>query len=124
MNNIAISTQELTKAHTREEFAVTALDGIILSIPQGALVALMGPSGSGKSTPLHLVAAMDMPTAGEIKALGSRLEFMKDRELACWRNTHIRFLFQFFNLIPVLTALENVELPLNRHTAGREPRRI
>jgi putative ABC transport system ATP-binding protein len=113
MNNIAISTQELTKTYKREEFTVTALDGISLTIPLGDFVALMGPSGSGKSTLLHLVAAMDMPTAGEIKVLGSRLESMKDRELARWRNTHVGFVFQFFNLIPVLTALENVELPLN-----------
>ncbi len=113
MNDIAIVTRELTKTYTREEFTVTALDGISLTIPRGDFVALMGPSGSGKSTLLHLVAAMDMPTRGEIKVLGSRLESMKDRELARWRNIHVGFIFQFFNLIPVLTALENVELPLN-----------
>jgi putative ABC transport system ATP-binding protein len=113
MNDIAIVTRELTKTYTQEEFTVTALNGISLTIARGDFVALMGPSGSGKSTLLHLLAAMDMPTAGEITILGSRLESMKDRDLARWRNTHVGFVFQFFNLIPVLTALENVELPLN-----------
>jgi putative ABC transport system ATP-binding protein len=116
MSEIAIEVRELTKTYTREEFSVTALDGISLSIPNGDFVALMGPSGSGKSTLLHLVAAMDMPTAGEVKVLGSRFESMKDRELARWRNTHVGFVFQFFNLMPVLTALENVALPLNLTT--------
>jgi putative ABC transport system ATP-binding protein len=116
MSEIAIEVRELTKTYTREEFSVTALDCISLSVPNGDFVALMGPSGSGKSTLLHLVAAMDMPTAGEVKVLGSRFESMKDRELARWRNTHVGFVFQFFNLIPVLTALENVALPLNLTT--------
>ena len=113
MSEVAIEARELTKTFTREEFSITALENISLTIPRGDFVALMGPSGSGKSTLLHLVAAMDMPTAGEIKVLGSRLESMKDREVARWRNNHVGFIFQFFNLIPVLTALENVELPLN-----------
>jgi len=116
MSEIAIEVRDLTKTYTREEFSVTALDGVSLSIPNGDFVALMGPSGSGKSTLLHLVAAMDMPTAGEVKVLGSRFESMKDRELARWRNTHVGFVFQFFNLIPVLTALENVALPLHLTT--------
>ncbi|WP_035352547.1 ABC transporter ATP-binding protein [Edaphobacter aggregans] len=113
MSDIAIEARDLTKTYTHEEFSVTALDGISLTVPNGDFVALMGPSGSGKSTLLHLVAAMDMPTTGEIRVLGSRLESMKDREVARWRNAHVGFVFQFFNLISVLTALENVELPLN-----------
>jgi putative ABC transport system ATP-binding protein len=82
----------------------------------------MGPSGSGKSTLLHLVAAMDMPTKGEINVLGSKLESMKDRRLARWRNAHVGFVFQFFNLIPVLTAFENVGLPLKLTTLSRSER--
>jgi putative ABC transport system ATP-binding protein len=113
MNDVAISTQELTKSYGRAEFTVTALDGINLSISRGDFVALMGPSGSGKSTLLHLIAAMDTQTSGEIKVLGRSLAAIKDRELARWRNTHVGFIFQSFNLIPVLTALENVALPLN-----------
>jgi putative ABC transport system ATP-binding protein len=113
MNDVAISTQELTKSYGRAEFTVTALDGINLSISRGDFVALMGPSGSGKSTLLHLIAAMDTQTSGEIKVLGRSLAAIKDRELARWRNTHVGFIFQSFNLIPVLTALENVVLPLN-----------
>lgn len=120
MSDFAIEARELTKTYIREEFSVTALDGISLTVPNGDFVALMGPSGSGKSTLLHLVAAMDMPTSGEIKVLGSRLESMKDRELARWRNAHVGFIFQFFNLIPVLTALENVELPLNLTSLSQE----
>jgi putative ABC transport system ATP-binding protein len=120
MSDIAIEARDLTKTFTREEFSVTALDGISLTVPNGDFVALMGPSGSGKSTLLHLVAAMDMPTTGEIRVLGSRLESMKDRELARWRNAHVGFVFQFFNLIPVLTALENVELPLNLTSLSQE----
>lgn len=116
MSENAIEVRDLTKTYTREEFRVTALDGVSLSIPNGDFVALMGPSGSGKSTLLHLVAAMDMPTSGEVKVLGSKFESMKDRELARWRNTHVGFVFQFFNLIPVLTAFENVALPLNLTT--------
>ena len=120
MRDIAIQARDLTKTYSREEFNVTALDGISLTVPNGDFVALMGPSGSGKSTLLHLVAAMDMPTSGEIKVLGSTLETMKDRELARWRNAHVGFVFQFFNLIPVLTALENVELPLNLASLSRD----
>src|SRR5260370_40098362 len=99
MNDIAIVTRELTKTYTREEFTETALDGISLTIPCGDFFALMGPSGSGKSTLLHLVAAMDMPTRGEIKVLGSRLESMKDRELSRCINIHLGVIFQCLDLI-------------------------
>jgi putative ABC transport system ATP-binding protein len=83
-----------------------------LEIAQGEFVALMGPSGSGKSTLLHLIAAMDRPTGGEIRVLGHALRELNDRQIAHWRNENVGFIFQQFNLIPVLSALENVELPL------------
>lgn len=112
MSEIVIETQKLDKVFYRDGFSITALRGIDLSVAKGEFVGLMGPSGSGKSTLLHLIAAMDRPTSGEIRVLGQNLLELSDREIAHWRNEHIGFVFQTFNLIPVLTALENVELPL------------
>ncbi len=83
-----------------------------ITIDKGEFVALMGPSGSGKSTLLHLIAAMDRATGGEIRVLGEDLRKLSDGDIARWRNAHVGFVFQSFNLIPVLTAIENVELPL------------
>jgi putative ABC transport system ATP-binding protein len=107
-----ITTSGLTKEHVRDEFRVFALKDVNIAISRGEFVALMGPSGSGKSTLLHLVAAMERPTRGDIRVLGENLGALDDREMAHWRNAHIGFVFQSFNLIPVLTAIENVELPL------------
>ena len=112
MGEAVIQTSKLTKEYQRDEFHVVALKGADLSVDKGEFIALMGPSGSGKSTLLHLIAAMDRPTDGEIRVLGEDLRSLGDREIAHWRNVHIGFIFQSFNLIPVLTALENVELPL------------
>jgi len=107
-----IETRSLTKEFVRDEFHIVALKDVDISIHKGEFIALMGPSGSGKSTLLHLVAAMDRPTGGDIRVLGHNLRELSEKEIAHWRNEHVGFVFQQFNLIPVLTALENVELPL------------
>jgi len=111
-SDVVIRARRLTKEFLRDSFHIVALKDVDLDVRRGEYMALMGPSGSGKSTLLHLIAAMDRPTAGEIEVLGANVATMADSEMARWRNRHIGFVFQSFNLIPVLTALENVELPL------------
>jgi len=123
MSEPIIETRNLTKEFLRDEFHVVALKDVTLQIPTGEFVTLMGPSGSGKSTLLHLIAAMDRPTGGEIRVLGHNLRELNDREIAHWRNEHVGFVFQQFNLIPVLTAFGNVELPLLLTSLSRRERR-
>jgi putative ABC transport system ATP-binding protein len=102
----------LRKVYRRGEQDVLVLDGLDLHVNRGDFVALMGPSGSGKSTLLNLIAGIDRPTSGLIQVDGADITKLSDAQLAQWRAKHVGFIFQFYNLIPVLTAYENVELPL------------
>src|ERR1700734_360684 len=122
MSETVIQTRDLTKEFVRDQFHVVALKDANIEIRKGEFVVLMGPSGSGKSTLLHLIAAMDRPTDGEILVLGENLRSLSDRAIAHWRNVHIGFVFQGFNLIPVLTAIENVELPLKLTSLNKKKR--
>lgn len=122
MSEAVVKTKQLSKEFVRDEFHVVALDAVDIQIDKGDFVALMGPSGSGKSTLLHLIAAMDKPTDGEIDVLGANLRLMSDKQIAHWRNEHIGFIFQSFNLLPVLTAFENVELPLKLTRLNKKER--
>ncbi len=122
MSESVVVTRKLTKEFVRDEFHVIALDAVDIQIAKGDFVALMGPSGSGKSTLLHLIAAMDKASDGEIEVLGANLRRMTDKQIAHWRNEHIGFIFQSFNLLPVLTALENVELPLKLTNLNKKER--
>ncbi|MBI1357208.1 MAG: ATP-binding cassette domain-containing protein [Acidobacteria bacterium] len=119
----AIQLQGLTKEFRRDDFVVTALHEVDLEIPTGEFFCLMGPSGSGKSTMLHLIAGIDRPTAGKILVLGQDASSLGEKQLAAWRSENIGYVFQTFNLIPVLTAIENVELPLLLTGLSKKERR-
>jgi putative ABC transport system ATP-binding protein len=120
--DVVIQTRKLIKEFVRDEFHVIALKDVDIEIRKGEFAALMGPSGSGKSTLLHLIAAMDKPTGGDITVLGENLRSLSDKAIARWRNEHVGFVFQSFNLIPVLSALENVELPLKLTNLSKKER--
>ena len=107
-----VQIRDLTRVYKQGDIEVTALDRISLDIAEGEFLALMGPSGSGKSTLLHIIAGIDRPTDGLCMVRDVNLGELNETELADWRNSHVGFVFQTFNLIPVLTAIENVELPL------------
>jgi putative ABC transport system ATP-binding protein len=107
-----VDVQDVVKVFKKDAEEITVLNGIDLRVPEGEFVALMGPSGSGKTTLLNLIAGIDRPTSGRVVVAGTDVAQLSESELARWRSRHVGFIFQFYNLIPVLTAVENVELPL------------
>src|SRR6266480_4576773 len=115
----AVSAHDVTRRYGEGESAVDALRGVSLEVPAGQFTAVMGPSGSGKSTLMHILAGLDMPTTGQVRIGGQELTTMGDKELTQLRRDHVGFIFQFFNLLPMLSAEENVTLPLA--IAGRKP---
>ena len=118
-----IDIVDLSKRFTKGKETITIFDGLNLSIPRGDFVAVMGPSGSGKTTLLNLLGGIDRSDAGAIEVAGERLDRLSESELSRWRASHIGFIFQFYNLMPMLTAAQNVELPLLLTRLGRKERR-
>ena len=114
-----VAAKDLVRRYGEGDTAVEALRGVSLEVEQGKLTAVMGPSGSGKSTLMHILAALDQPTSGEVWIAGTKLGGLSDNEITRLRREHIGFVFQFFNLLPMLTAEENVVLPLT--IAGEKP---
>jgi putative ABC transport system ATP-binding protein len=109
---VLIELSDVRKKYKRDAIEIPVLDGVSMSVSEGDFLALMGPSGSGKSTLLNLLAGIDQPTSGSITIGGTTISGLSERALAAWRARHVGFIFQLYNLIPVLTAFENVELPL------------
>ena len=119
----AVDVQQVRKIYKRDSQDIVVLDGLTLQVPEGEFVALMGPSGSGKTTLLNLIAGIDRPTSGKVVVAGTDLGALSEGQLAKWRSRSVGFIFQFYNLIPVLTALENVELPLLLTRLSKKQRR-
>lgn len=119
----AVSLKNISKTYLRGDQTIEVLTDISFDIHEGDYLALMGPSGSGKSTLLNLIAGIDKPTAGKILVRGVDIATLNDAELADWRAVHVGFIFQFYNLMPVLSAQENVELPLLLTSLSRRERR-
>src|SRR3954471_9948330 len=109
---VIISLRNIVKRYNRGNQSVEVLHSLNLEIPQGEFIALMGPSGSGKTTLLNLIGGLDRPTEGEVIVAGERVDLLSSGQLAKWRARHVGFVFQFYNLMPMLTAERNVELPL------------
>ena len=112
MADVVVRVQDVVKSYRRDSFDVKVLSGVTLDVERGDFLALMGPSGSGKSTLLNLIAAIDRPSSGRIEVAGQDITRLGESQLGPWRHRHVGFIFQFYNLVPVLTAFENVELPL------------
>jgi putative ABC transport system ATP-binding protein len=119
----AVDVQQVRKVYKKDAESIVVLDGLSLQVPEGEFVALMGPSGSGKTTLLNLIAGIDRPTSGKVIVAGTDLGSLSEGQLAKWRSRNVGFIFQFYNLIPVLTAVENVELPLLLTRLSRKERR-
>jgi putative ABC transport system ATP-binding protein len=117
--SVAVRAQEVTRRYGEGDTAVHALRGITLDVEAGKLTAVMGPSGSGKSTLMHIMAGLDRPTSGQVEVAGIEIGRLDDAELTTLRREHIGFIFQFFNLLPMLTAEENVRVPLK--LSGQRP---
>jgi len=118
-----IEIHEICKSYRRDSLEIPVLSNITLSVQEGEFIAFMGPSGSGKTTLLNLIAGIDKPTQGKIFIAGVDITELSETELAVWRSRTIGFIFQFYNLIPVLTAIENVELPLILTPLSKSQRR-
>jgi putative ABC transport system ATP-binding protein len=112
LNHTIVAVQSVSKSYRRDSIKIPVLENINLSVPEGEFLALMGPSGSGKTTLLNLIAGIDRPDTGTITVANDEVTKLTESQLANWRARHIGFIFQFYNLMPVLTAYENVELPL------------
>jgi putative ABC transport system ATP-binding protein len=119
----AVIIDNVRKIYRRGTEEILVLNGLSLEVADGEFVALMGPSGSGKTTLLNLVAGIDKPTAGRVIVAGTEVSALGEADLARWRSRHVGFIFQFYNLIPVLTAIENVELPLLLTNLTKKERR-
>jgi len=119
----AVNLQDVCKIYERDGQRIQVLEHICLSIPQGEFIALMGPSGSGKTTLLNLIAGLDRPTSGSVQVHGLDVTALSEGALAKWRSRSVGFIFQFYNLIPVLTAAGNVELPLMLASLSKKERR-
>jgi putative ABC transport system ATP-binding protein len=117
-----IECRKLTRSYRKGESVITPLADLDLDVEQGEFLALMGPSGSGKTTLLNLIAGIDLPTSGSMKIDGRELAGMGRGQLAVWRSDYIGYIFQLYNLVPTLTAYENVELPLLLHSLSRKER--
>jgi putative ABC transport system ATP-binding protein len=118
-----IELRDVGKTYRRDQIEIRVLDGVSISVPEGDFLGLMGPSGSGKSTLLNLLAGIDRPTRGSVRIGDTEISSLSERALAAWRARHIGFIFQLYNLIPVLTAFENVELPLLLTNLSKKQRR-
>ncbi len=122
-NGVLVNAQDVDKVFRRGSEEIHVLDGLDLEVPEGEFLALMGPSGSGKSTLLNLIGGLDRPSRGTVEVGDQRIDRLSDRKLAAWRARHVGFIFQFYNLLPVLTAARNVELPLLLTHLSRGERR-